>query len=355
MRFGVNFFPVVDPEIRSADAYFEDSLSLVELAEELGFTHVQTVEHHASSYGGFSPDPLLFLASAAARTSRIRVVTGAVVAPLAHPVAIAGRLAMLDNLSKGRLDVGFGRGFLPAEFALFDVPMQTSRARFAECVEACRRLWMEEDVVVKGEFHRFGPVTVTPRPLQRPHPPIYVAAATSPDSATAAGRNGFHLQVVPSVTTTEQLREILGAYRAAWVTGGRPAGAHDIQIKYSCYLHEDRRVALAWAEQQERNYISHMARAVAPLADTEHTDYPGYAAFPDKAAKYDFDASLHANKVLAGDPDDVRRQLAEIAASLGDDLSVSLQFNAGTTELAAAAASMRLFAAHVAAQPATVG
>jgi alkanesulfonate monooxygenase SsuD/methylene tetrahydromethanopterin reductase-like flavin-dependent oxidoreductase (luciferase family) len=347
MRFGVNFFPVFDPEKCSAADYYEQNLELISLAEQLGFEHAQTVEHYGSPYGGYSPDPVTFLAAAAARTSTIRIVTGAVIPAFTHPIKLAGKLAMLDHLSRGRLDVGFGRGFLPAEFAAFEVPMDSSRARFAEGVEACRRLWTEEDLVFDGQFHRFGPVTLLPRPYQQPHPPIFVAAATSAESAAAAGAAGYHLQIVPSVTSAEQLGRILDGYREAWRAAGHEAGAHRIQIKYTCYVDEDRDTALRRAETHERSYAAHMAAAVAPLAGTSNADYPGYEAFADKAAGYNFADALAARKLFAGDPADILDQIASVRDAYGTDLTMSLQFNPGLTGRRQAAASLRLFAAQV--------
>lgn len=347
MDFGINFFPVIDPAIKSAAQYFDESLRLTELAEKLGYRHVQTVEHYGSPYGGYSPDPVTFLAAAAARTSRIRIVTGAVIPAFTHPLKLAGKLAMLDNLSHGRLDVGFGRAFLPQEFEAFDVPMDTSRARFAEGIEACRRLWSEEDLVWEGEFSRFGPVTLLPRTVQRPHPPIFVASATSPESCAAAGQAGYHLQVVPSVTNREKLGEMLDAYRMARASAGHDAGSGQIQIKYTCYIAEDGAKAIALAEQFEHNYIDKMSSAVATWASTTSSAYPGYEQFVDKVRNYDFTKSLQDNKVLAGTPEDVGAQLETIRGWFGTDLSFSFQFNPGHMAESDAATAMELFADRV--------
>src|SRR5262249_26966640 len=151
----------------------------------------------------------------AARTQRVRLVTGAVIPAFTHPIKLAGKLAMLDNISRGRLDAGFGRAFLPPEFEAFQVSLDESRARFDEGVEACRRLWAEENVVWKGHSHPLGPVTMLPRPYQQPHPPILVAAATTPASCAAAGRAGYGLMLVPSINKAEKLREMLALYRKA--------------------------------------------------------------------------------------------------------------------------------------------
>ncbi|MFD3478760.1 LLM class flavin-dependent oxidoreductase [Streptomyces sp. NPDC058695] len=347
MEFGVNFFPVVDPAKKSASTYYDESLQLVELAEALEFEHVQTVEHYGSAYGGYSPDPVVFLTAAAARTSRIRLVTGAVVASFAHPVQIAARLALLDNLSHGRLDVGFGRGFLPDEFELFGVSMEESRTRFTEVVDACIALWSGEEVRFEGEVHRFGPVSGFPLPYQRPRPPVFVASATSAESCALAGTQGHHLQVVPSVTSQQQLTEMTAAYRTARRAAGHE-GPGRIQIKYTCYLGENRDVVLADARANEQNYVDMMAGAVASWAGARSEQYPGYEKFVEKARAYDFDQALAGHKVLAGTPDDVRGQIETIRGWYGPDICLSLQFNPGHLPYARAVRAMELFAAEVA-------
>ncbi|MBB1243609.1 LLM class flavin-dependent oxidoreductase [Streptomyces durbertensis] len=347
MEFGVNFFPVVDPERKSAADYYEESLRLVDLAEELGYEHVQIVEHYGSPYGGYSPDPVAFLAAAAARTERIRLATGAVIAAFTHPVKLAASLAMLDNLSRGRLDVGFGRAFLPDEFEAFGVSIEESRDRFDDGVAACLELWTGEQTVFEGAVHRFGPFTGYPRPYQRPHPPVFVASATSPDSCAAAGRAGHNLQVVPSVTSREGLRDMIEGYRRARAEAGHPGGGR-VQVKYTCYLSEDRELALSDARAQEENYVARMADAVASWAHTRSSQYPGYEKFVEKARAYDFDKALADGKVLAGTPGDVVEQVARVAGEYGGDLCVSLQFNPGHLPYERAARAMGLFAREVA-------
>ncbi|MER6528576.1 LLM class flavin-dependent oxidoreductase [Streptomyces sp. NPDC001508] len=346
MDFGLNFFPVIDPARKSAPEYYQETIKLAVAAESLGFEHVQTVEHYGSPYGGYCPDPVTLLSAIAARTSRIRLTTGAVIAAFNHPLKTAAKLSMLDNLSQGRLDAGFGRGFLPDEFGLFQVPMAESRARFAEMVDVCTALWSEDSVTWTGEFYRFGPVSLLPRPVQRPHPPVFVASATSAESCAAAGKAGHHLQVVPSVTSREQLREMLTAYREARAASDHPSRPR-IQIKYTCYLSENRAEALETAERFERNYVDHMAGAVAGWAGTRSGQYPGYEKFVDKVRGYDFDAALAATKVLAGTPAEVRDQLAAIAGWYGDDLTVSIQVSPGHMPYEQSERTLRLFADQV--------
>src|SRR5436309_2354009 len=135
MQFGVQFFPDVRPEEKSAEQYFQEALDLAEEADRLGFSHIRIVEHYFHHYGGYSPNPIVFLAAAAHRTRRARLVTGAVLPAFNHPLKLAGEIAMLDALSRGRLDVGFARAFLPHEFRRFGVSPDESVARFREGIE----------------------------------------------------------------------------------------------------------------------------------------------------------------------------------------------------------------------------
>ena len=124
MEFGIQFFPAVGPDQKPADQYWREALELTQLAEQLGFTNVRTVEHYFLSYGGYSPDPLIFLAAAAALTRSMRLITGAVLPVFNNPLKLAGQIGMVDAISAGRLEVGFARAFLPHEFARFGISME---------------------------------------------------------------------------------------------------------------------------------------------------------------------------------------------------------------------------------------
>ena len=132
MRVGIQFFPDIGPEVKSARDYWQEALRLVALVDRYGYHHVRTVEHYFLPYGGYSPNPVVFLAAAAQITRHARLVTGAVLPAFNNPLKIAGELAMLDALSDGRLDCGFARAFLPHEFQHFGVKLDESRARFDE-------------------------------------------------------------------------------------------------------------------------------------------------------------------------------------------------------------------------------
>src|SRR5215472_1737962 len=214
MEFGVQFFPAVGPDQKAADQYWREALELTQLAEGLGFTNVRTVEHYFLSYGGYSPDPLIFLSAAAALTRSMRLITGAVLPVFNNPLKLAGQIGMVDAISQGRLEVGFARAFLPHEFGRFGISMDESRARFDEGLEQIRLLLTEDNVTCRGRFHSFENVTSQPRPTQAPRPPFWIAALSTKDSFENAGRLGHHLMGIP--LAGEQIAELIKIYREAW-------------------------------------------------------------------------------------------------------------------------------------------
>jgi len=346
MKFGINLFPTVGSADKDAARYFAESLRLAELADELGYDHVKTVEHYFHAYGGYSPDPVTFLAAVAARTRRIRLVTGAVIPAFSHPVKLAGKLAMLDNISRGRLDVGFGRAFLPDEFQAFEVPIDESRLRFDEGVEACRRLWAEENVVWSGRFHRFGPVTLLPRPYQRPHPPILVASAVTPDSCEAAGRSGYGLMVVPAINRRDKLQEMLALYRKARADAGFDPDTGPIHLSYNCYLAEDPAEAYRLGRIYSARTNERLLEAVAAWSHTRSDAYRGYEQIVERIRGSDFDSQVRDGKVLVGSPADVLDRVRTISDWFGD-VTVSLQVISGNPPVRESERTMRLFAEHI--------
>src|SRR5436305_14315269 len=223
MQFGVQFFPDVRPEDKSAEAYFREALDLTEEADRLGYSHIRIVEHYFHSYGGYSPNPIVFLAAAAQRTRHARLVTGAVLPVFNHPLKLAGEIAMLDAISAGRLDVGFARAFLPHAFRRFGRSPDESVARFREGIEQIDLLLTCENVSHRGRFHTIDNTTSLPRPTQQPRPKFYVAALNTPESFEFAGRMGYAVMAIALVA--EKMRPLLAAYREAWKAAGHPGPA----------------------------------------------------------------------------------------------------------------------------------
>jgi alkanesulfonate monooxygenase SsuD/methylene tetrahydromethanopterin reductase-like flavin-dependent oxidoreductase (luciferase family) len=175
----------------SEHAIVHEQLTLMRAAEDYGFDSVWPAEHHGSEYG-YCASPALTLATLALETKRLRLGTGVVVLPLNHPLRVAEDYAMLDLMSNGRVDLGVGRGYQPTEFAGYGVDLTRTREMFDASIAIIRQAWTQETVTHHGVHYRFDGVPVRPKPLQRPHPPIWMACL-SPETFELAGRYGFHL------------------------------------------------------------------------------------------------------------------------------------------------------------------
>ncbi|RUT86816.1 LLM class flavin-dependent oxidoreductase, partial [Mesorhizobium sp. M7A.T.Ca.US.000.02.2.1] len=167
---------------------------LVLMAEQAGFETAWIGEHHGMEFT-ISPNPFINIAYLAAKTSRIRLGTGTVIAPFWHPIKLAGEAAMADVISGGRLDIGIARGAYSYEYQRIFPGLDAWGAgqRMREIIPAIRGLW-EGDFELSGEFWQFPPTTSSPKPLQKPYPPIWVAAR-DPNSHDFAVSHGCKVQV----------------------------------------------------------------------------------------------------------------------------------------------------------------
>src|SRR3989440_287942 len=275
MKFGINFFPSFRPEDSTTADYYEQCIRIAMRADELGYSSIKTVEHSFYDYGGHSPNPCIFLSAIAARTKRIRLITGAVIPAFHHPPPLGGDLAMLDNMSKGRLDAGFGRAFLPKEFEVYGVPMSESRERFEEAIGMIRRMWTEERVNIRGKYWNLEDVRLMPRVVQKPHPPGWIAAISTEESFVYAAKNGFNLMIVPYAGKPGQLQEFVKMYRRLWKESGHRAGAEQVQVAQFCYVSEKRDEAIAGLRRLCRGFLETFADAVQSWQGKSSDQDPG--------------------------------------------------------------------------------
>jgi len=261
MKFCINFFPSFRPEDSNTADYYDQCLRIAARAAERGLSSIKTVEHSFYDYGGHSPNPCVFLSAVAARTKRIRLITGAVIPAFHHPAHLGGDLAMLDNMSKGRLDAGFGRAFLPKEFEVYGVPMSQSRERFEEAIGMILRMWTEERVNIRGKYWNLEDVRLMPRVVQKPHPPVWIAAISTEESFVYAAKNGFNLMIVPYAGKPGQLQEFVKMYRRIF-RETHPSAKEQIQVAQFCYVAEKRDEALAGFRRIFTRYLETFADAV---------------------------------------------------------------------------------------------
>ncbi|HEX5496480.1 MAG TPA: LLM class flavin-dependent oxidoreductase, partial [Mycobacteriales bacterium] len=195
MRFGI-FYEHQLPRPWAADderRLLANALEQVEIADRVGVDYVWEVEHHFLAEYSHSSAPEVFLAAASQRTSRIRLGHGIVQLPppVNHPARIAERIATLDLVSGGRVDFGTGESSSGAELGGFGVPRDDKRAMWQESIDVVTRMFVEDPFAGwDGEYVRMPPREVVPRPLQRPHPPLWVACSRR-DTILLAARNGI--------------------------------------------------------------------------------------------------------------------------------------------------------------------
>jgi alkanesulfonate monooxygenase SsuD/methylene tetrahydromethanopterin reductase-like flavin-dependent oxidoreductase (luciferase family) len=341
MQAGIQFFPDIGPAEKSARDYWQEALHLVGLCDRYGYSHVRTVEHYFHPYGGYSPNPVVFLAAAAQITRRARLVTGAVLPAFNNPLKLAAELAMLDALCDGRLDVGFARAFLPHEFARFGVRLDESRARFDEGVEQVRLLLEQESASYQGRFHSFEAVTSLPRPTQRPRPPFYVAALATRESFERAGAAGHGIMAIPMAGGA--MAELIGLYRAAWQRAGHP-GHGTVMLAFHMLCHEDQAAAEQIARAPLERYLHSLVAAASDWMQGEASaDYPGYDKIIAGLAAETFATQVEKCAAWVGTPERILDTIATYQRQVGGFDIASLQVNFNDLPLAAAEASMRLF------------
>ena len=195
MKFGVlQFFSW--PERRVAlETVYDRALQRIEIMDRTGYDAVWLAEHHFTDYS-ICPSVHLMGMHVAGRTENLRIGTAVSLTALYHPLRLAEEVAMLDQLTGGRVNWGAGRGFDPVEFKAFDVPLPESKARFREAVEIVLAAWTNERLTWQSEHWRFEEVEVLPKPRQQPHPPVWVAAG-SPDAVQWAGEAGHTVMLGP--------------------------------------------------------------------------------------------------------------------------------------------------------------
>lgn len=345
MEFGIQFFPDVGPQVKSAERYFAESLYLCSLADELGYTHIRTVEHYFEDYGGYSPNPIVFLTAAAMKTRKARLVTGAVLPVFNNPLKLAGEIGMLDAISGGRLEVGFARAFLPHEFQRFGISPDESRARFTEGLEQVRLLLENERVSHNGRFHSFRDVTSLPRPTQKPRPPFWVAALGTPQSFIEAGQAGYWVMAIP--LAGGKMKDLLALYRDAWVAAGHP-GRGKVMLAFHMYCAPTTAEAVAIAREPLNRYLKSLVAAASAWTEgLSSKDYPGYDKIIAGLAAETFESQVQKGAAWVGSPDDIARQIEAYQELTGGFEIASLQVNFNTIDQDQAEASMRLFAEKV--------
>ncbi len=202
------------------DQVYAEMLDQIALAETLGFRECWFAEHHFTDYSVL-PSPNLMIAAALQRTRRMRFGNYVNVLPFHHPLRLAAEAAMLDNLAQGRFDFGIGKGVRPGEFVKLGLSFDEAAAMTDEAIDILLKVWTQDTAAHEGRYWRFPELSLRPRTLQRPHPPLHMVASR-PASAARVGARGW--PVAMHFTPTAVVARCVQEYREALDTRTEPAG-----------------------------------------------------------------------------------------------------------------------------------
>jgi alkanesulfonate monooxygenase SsuD/methylene tetrahydromethanopterin reductase-like flavin-dependent oxidoreductase (luciferase family) len=319
-----NFF---DP-IKGAANYAEH-LDEMTYCEELGLDGVVFNEHHYSSYGTM-PSPNLIAAALSQRTKRIKIgVLGNILPLRDHPVRVAEEYAMVDCLSTGRLIAGFVRG-IPAEYVWYGVNPEESRGRFQEAYDLIMTAWTNSVWSFEGEFYKLKDCAIWPRPVQQPHPPIWIAARSAESIEWCVKR---HLPCAQVYQTTGQIEDTFNYYRAKAKEEGWQAKPDDFILCRHIYIDESNKKAQEIAEPAMRYFFSVYNRGFNDAINQTAADQQKLLAKLTSERSFNYfregnrsridfstlgwDELIESGYMIAGDPDSVARQIQDQMKQIG--------------------------------------
>ena len=333
---------------------YQEHLDEMEYCEELGFEGVVFNEHHYSGYG-MMPSPNLIAAALSRKTSRIKIgILGNVLPLRHHPVRVAEEYAMLDCLTGGRLIAGFVRG-IPAEYLWYHIDPNESRGRFEEAYELIMTAWSQPVWSYHGKFFHLENCALWPRPLQQPHPPVWIAARSSESIEWCVKQRKPVAQVYQ---TTSQIEDTFNYYRKVALDGDWEVGPEQFILTRHIYVDETDEKARQLAEPALRYFFTLLNRGFNQGSSQEadarqqiraalYTDR-SFSYFRERNreridfSKLSWEELDEAGFVIAGNPDTVARKLNGQMGQVGADHFMGM-FHIGNLSHRKVLASLDLF------------
>ncbi len=323
---------------------YAEHLEAWELLDRLGYDGVGFNEHHTSPYGLMN-SPNLMAAAASQRTKKLKLLIYGNLLPLHQPLRLAEELAMIDCLSNGRLIAGIARG-IPREYAVHNVPMPESRARFEEAYEIITRAWTEDVFSFQGKFHSYKDISLWPRPVQQPRPPIWTPITGSKESIEFAAKHNIPITPGESTANVRGMQQDIIRYYAKCLAqhGHRITPGH-LSIAQSAYVADTKAQAVKEAGPYllyfNRTLFSHgnitetaLQRQTGYVSNASH-DYVRPENLPQAARlRENFrnmtmdDVEKRAEGMPWGTPDEVVERIIEAADSAGAE-TVHVRMNTG--------------------------
>jgi alkanesulfonate monooxygenase SsuD/methylene tetrahydromethanopterin reductase-like flavin-dependent oxidoreductase (luciferase family) len=346
MKFGM-FYVLECPDGDFQRAY-KEMFGQIEYAEELGFDSVWLAEHHGSAYGSM-PSPQVAMSAMAKITDRIRIGLAVSILPFDHPVRIAEDFAMVDVISNGRLDLGLGRGYQPREFKMLGLAdqQQHSREIFEEELEILIGLWENDNFSYQGKFFQIEDVTITPKPLQKPRPPLYVAAI-SPSTFELVRKYDLNVLVTPTLMSLDELKTFVVKAKQELMELGHDPLELNFPMNWQMHLAETEEEALTRPAEALDWYFNLVMKLVPKGPNAPK----GYEYMANLAEAFEAAGGVSINDLRAGGiilldtPDKVREKIEEVYNDIGQQ-EIFCWMRIGGLEDHKVRASMKLFAEEV--------
>jgi len=305
-----------DPH-QSHTGLYAELVDLVQTAERGGFHAAWVGEHHAMEFT-ISPNPFVVLADLARATRNIRLGTGTVVAPFWHPIRLAGEAAMTDIITDGRLEIGVARGAYQFEYDRLGAGMDAMEAgaRMREMIPAVQGLW-RGDYAHDGEYWSFPTTTCVPRPVQQPHPPIWVAAR-DPSSHEFAIAHGCNVMVTPLWQGDDEVATLMERFKAACAAHPRVTGSKALVLRHTYVAADASDVEQACCDfSRYYNYFSGWFKNERPVENGFLHEY-SQAEIDDNTM---FAPDLMRRNLIIGEPGEVIERIRGYQALGYDEYS----------------------------------
>jgi alkanesulfonate monooxygenase SsuD/methylene tetrahydromethanopterin reductase-like flavin-dependent oxidoreductase (luciferase family) len=310
-----------DTTIHMRDMY-RDAMVEAQFAEELGYVSFTIPEHHFTN-ALVHPNALLTAVRVASVTKRAPIITSTTVLPFHDVRILAGEIAQADCLTDGRIQIGAGSGAYQYEFERLEIPMEDKRERFDDSLKVLIKLLSEEDVSWDSPYYKFPATTITPRSVQKPHPPIWFAAMSAP-SIEKAVLSGFNVITTPLREPFEKVIEQAGGFSSGVAKAGDAGRYLKLSMLIMLFVTESemqRRAMLEHALDRHRRFVN--------VFNTRGEVYRG-AIKP-----YDVNltiADLETNLII-GPPDHCQHKLEQYAAHGIHNIQVNMNFGASHAEV----------------------
>ncbi|WP_214413015.1 LLM class flavin-dependent oxidoreductase [Sphaerisporangium fuscum] len=308
---------------------FENVIDQVVLGDRLGYDTAWFVEHHFTRGFSHSSAPDLVLAAISQRTERIHLGLGVVLLPFQSPIRTAERVATLDILSNGRVEFGTGRGASPLEYQAFQRPFEQSRKIWEDSLEAVLAIWNAdgEPITRSNPFFEIPDVAVYPRPVQHPHPPVWVAS-TSLEGYLAAAKHGYNLLGMTMLKGIDDVALDIAKYKECLADNGFDPGSRRIALMIPWHVAPSREQAIETAADPVLWYIRRQVNLVTPpdYYDARHATHRVLGQVAAGQPPEEAMATLREHlMVVVDDVEGSRKAVARIAEAGATDLILQVQ------------------------------